>query len=223
MKIQRFTTEQEITISFEDLSLNAIIEIPEEATGLVIFAHGSGSGRQSPRNLHVARTLNGAGFGTVLMDLLTQDEEAVDEQTLEYRFDIDLLADRIVHVTDWLLNNLESHFSIGYFGASTGAAAALVAAAQRPDVVSAIVSRGGRADLAEPVLHLIKIPTLLIVGGNDTAVIGMNEYAAKLLAGPKHIAIVAGATHLFEEKGKLDEVAQLASEWFTKYLIQTDR
>jgi putative phosphoribosyl transferase len=185
---------------------------------IVLFAHGSGSGRHSPRNRQVAETLQKAGLGTLLFDLLTKDEERIDEQTAHLRFDIGLLADRLVAATDWLQEHV-GNAKIGYFGASTGAAAALVAAAKRQDVVRAVVSRGGRPDLAEKYLDQVNAPTLLIVGGDDHPVIGMNQEAFdKLKIKDKRLEIVPGATHLFEEPGKLEDVARLARGWFECYM-----
>jgi dienelactone hydrolase len=210
---------QEITLNLGLIKLGATLDIPQDARGMVLFAHGSGSSRFSPRNTHVAGTLTDAGLGTILIDLLTREEENIDEQTLEYRFDIDLLSERVVAATDWLTSNDETKdLGIGYFGASTGAAAALVAAAQRPDVVKAVVSRGGRPDLAEHALSKVLAPTLLIVGGDDYIVIDLNNYAARLLRAENELVIIPGATHLFEEPGKLDEVAEHARNWFLKYL-----
>jgi dienelactone hydrolase len=186
----------------------------------VLFAHGSGSGRHSPRNRFVARQFRTAGLATLLIDLLTEEEEAVDRHTAHLRFDIGLLADRLVGATDWLADNLKtSGLSVGYFGASTGGGAALVAAARRPDRVSAVVSRGGRPDLAGEALPAVRAPTLLIVGGDDTPVIDLNGQAlVQLGASVKKLIIVPGASHLFEELGKLEEVARLAADWFTRYL-----
>jgi pimeloyl-ACP methyl ester carboxylesterase len=197
--------------------------------GIVLFAHGSGSSRNSPRNKYVANVLHDAGFGTLPFDLLTEDEETVDEQTAHLRFDIKLLANRLAGATDWLLKTLHTHdtkkhYLIGYFGASTGAAAALVAAVLKQDVVKAIVSRGGRPDLAGDYLEQVRAPTLLIVGGHDAKVIKLNEEAYNRLKSlkdtEKRLVIVPGATHLFEEPGKLEAVAQLARDWFTRYLVQ---
>jgi len=193
--------------------------IPAQSTGLVVFAHGSGSSRHSSRNQYVARVLRDSGLATLLFDLLTMDEEAEDLITGRLRFDIDLLAQRLVGTTDWLQSNqATSHLRLGYFGASTGAAAALVAAAERGDIVRAVVSRGGRPDLAEPFLDRVKTPTLLIVGGQDFPVIDMNRKALANLSIEKKLVIVPGATHLFEEAGALEQVAKLASDWFGKYL-----
>jgi len=186
--------------------------------GIVFFAHGSGSSRNSPRNRYVASTLQNAGLGTLLFDLLTMDEERIDERTGQLRFDIGLLADRLAAATDWLAKRA-GNAKIGYFGASTGAAAALVAAAKKQEIVRAVVSRGGRPDLAGQYLDKVRAPTLFIVGGNDRPVIGMNQEAFdKLKIKDKKIEIVPGATHLFEEPGKLQDVARLARGWFERYL-----
>lgn len=186
--------------------------------GIVLFAHGSGSSRHSPRNRQVAGTLQKAGLGTLLFDLLPKEEEKIDEQTTHLRFDIGLLADRLAAATDWL-TKCASNAKIGYFGASTGAAAALVAASKKQDAVRAVVSRGGRPDLAGQHLDRVRVPTLLIVGGNDHHVIGMNQEAFdRLKIKDKRLEIVPGATHLFEEPGKLEEVARLARSWFECYL-----
>ena len=223
--------EQSIKISISSVSLSGDLDIPDGTQGVVLFAHGSGSGRHSPRNRYVAKVLQEAGVGTLLFDLLTEDEELIDEQTRHLRFDIGLLADRLVGATDWLLQRFDASNSddilpsIGYFGASTGAAAAVVAAAKRADIVKAVVSRGGRPDLAgDEYLNQVRAPTLLLVGGNDGPVIGLNQEAydkLKLLKeDEKRLTIVPGATHLFEEPGKLEQVAQLASEWFGSFLKQ---
>jgi putative phosphoribosyl transferase len=209
----------EIAMQLGDIKLGATLEIPKDARGLVVFVHGSGSSRFSPRNMHVAHYLNDAGLATLLMDLLTGREEEIDDQTLEYRFDIDLLSERVGGAVEWLKNNSQTRdLNIGLFGASTGAAAALVAAAQKPEFVGAVVSRGGRPDLAQDFLPRVKSPTLLIVGGNDTVVIALNEEASEMLICEHGLAIVPGASHLFEEPGKLDLVAQHAKNWFLKYL-----
>ncbi|MGR4868175.1 dienelactone hydrolase family protein [Variovorax sp. LARHSF232] len=199
-------------------TLDADLNLPEAPRGLVLFAHGSGSSRFSPRNRQVARALNAAGLATLLADLLTPDEERVDERTRQLRFDIGLLAQRLAGLTDWLRTSGPTHVEIGYFGASTGAGAALVAAAQRPDVVRAVVSRGGRPDLAGPALERVAAPTLLIVGGNDDVVIDLNRQALALLRSKKHMEIVPGATHLFEEPGTLEAVSALARDWFLRHL-----
>jgi dienelactone hydrolase len=186
----------------------------------VLFAHGSGSGRHSPRNRHVARVLNEAKLATLLIDLLTPEEEVLDRLIAHLRFDIDLLARRLVHATDWLTHQSDTRrLRIGYFGASTGAAAALLAAAELPDLVGAVVSRGGRPDLAGPALPRVRAPTLLIVGGNDVQVIQLNRIALAQMLCEKQLVIIPGATHLFEEPGALDEVARLAREWFRRHLV----
>jgi len=211
--------QRALRISVGSATLDADLALPTGAAGLVLFAHGSGSSRFSRRNRAVAQQLNEAGLATVLADLLTPEEEAVDERTSHLRFDIPLLAQRLVGATDWLLAHPRTgRLPVGLFGASTGAGAALVAAAQRPDAVAAVVSRGGRPDLAGPALAQVRAPTLLIVGGADVPVIGLNEQALALLAGEKQLVIVPGATHLFEEPGALDEVAMLARDWFQQHL-----
>jgi dienelactone hydrolase len=193
--------------------------------GIVIFAHGSGSSRHSPRSKYVAQVLNNAGIATLVVDLLTIEEEVVDNLTKEHRFNIELLAQRLVSCTDWTLQNPElKHLKIGYFGASTGAAAALVAAVARPNVISAIVSRGGRPDLAgKAVLDQIEAPTLLIVGENDNTVIELNQNALSLLRRiekKKKLILIPKATHLFEEEGALEEVARRASGWFECFFLE---
>jgi putative phosphoribosyl transferase len=211
--------ERVVSVAAGRVAVEGNLTMPEDARGLVLFAHGSGSSRYSPRNRYVARLLNEAKLATLLIDLLTEEEEAVDEQTGHLRFDIQLLAERLVDTTDWLTQNEETRrLRLGYFGASTGAAAALVAAAERPSLVHAIVSRGGRPDLAWGALPYVRAPTLLIVGGNDIEVIRMNQAAFDRLRCEKRLAIVPGATHLFEESGALDEVARLAREWFERHL-----
>jgi len=211
--------EHLVSVTAGEVKLEGNLVIPDHATGIVIFAHGSGSSRHSPRNRYVAEVLQQAGLATLLIDLLTLEEEEIDLRTRHLRFDIGLLASRLVGATDWLTQNPDTrHLKVGYFGASTGGGAALVAAAERPEAVQAIVSRGGRPDLAGSALPHVKAPTLLIVGGYDTPVIAMNEDALAKLRSPKRLEIVPKATHLFEEPGKLAAVAQLASEWFTKYL-----
>jgi len=199
--------------------LDGDLQVPVHARAIVVFAHGSGSGRHSPRNRFVADVLVRAGLATLLIDLLTRQEEIVDMQNAELRFDIRLLAERLGAVTDWLAaESATVALSIGYFGASTGAAAALIAAADRLQTVRAIVSRGGRPDLAMPVLPRIQQPTLLIVGGADEVVIDLNRQAFDALVRTKQLVIVPGATHLFEEAGALEQVASLASEWFSRFL-----
>jgi dienelactone hydrolase len=212
--------ERLVWVRAGSITLEGNVTMPHQAEGVVLFAHGSGSGRHSPRNRAVARELQNAGLATLLIDLLTPEEELVDLRTRQLRFDIGLLAERLVAATDWLHDQEETRdLAIGYFGASTGAGAALVAAAERPDEVAAIVSRGGRPDLAGEALSRVKAPTLLIVGGADMPVIGMNEEAMAQLRAPTRLAIVPGATHLFEEKGALEQVARLARDWFLRYLI----
>jgi dienelactone hydrolase len=188
--------------------------------GIVLFAHGSGSSRHSPRNRRVAQQLQQAGLGTLLMDLLTADEEQVDLRSRELRFNIGLLARRLVGAVDWLADRFGGELPMGLFGASTGAAAALVAAAERPSQVAAVVSRGGRPDLAGPALDRVSAPTLLIVGGADPQVLTLNRQAAERLAAPHRLEVVPGAGHLFEEPGALEEVARLAGAWFSTHLQQ---
>jgi putative phosphoribosyl transferase len=215
----RLAKVSEVQIGAGSVLLNGELNIPENATGIVLFAHGSGSSRHSPRNQHVARMIRDAGVATLLFDLLTREEEAIDNYTREFRFDINLLARRLVAATKWLAGQTEtSHLRPGYFGASTGGGAALVAAAEIGEKIGAVVSRGGRPDLAGAALSRVKAPTLLIVGGLDVPVIRMNEEAYVQLRCQKELKIVAGATHLFEEPGKLDEVANLAAEWFLTHL-----
>ena len=213
--------ERLVRVAAGSVTLEGNLTLPEGAAGIVLFAHGSGSSRHSPRNRYVARLLNQAKLATLLVDLLTSDEEAIDMRTAQLRFDIGLLAERLVAVTDWLTQYRDTrHLRVSYFGASTGAAAALVAAAERRDVVGAVVSRGGRPDLAGPALPRVRAPTLLIVGGNDFQVIELNRAALAQLRCEKQLVIVPGATHLFEEPGTLDEVARLAREWFERHLKQ---
>lgn len=212
----------EIQIPINSITLEGNLTIPEGAKGIVIFAHGSGSSRFSSRNRYVAQELQKESLGTLLFDLLTAEEERIDMITAHLRFDIDLLAHRLVSVTTWLLSNPETkNLNIGYFGASTGAAAALIAAKVNANIIKAVVSRGGRPDLAEKVLQDVKAPTLLIVGGEDYQVIEMNQWALdQLKVEKKELKIVPGATHLFEEPGTLEEVANLAGEWFKRYLLE---
>ena len=201
------------------VTLEGNLSIPDRARAVILFAHGSGSSRHSPRNRFVARVLTDAGLATLLTDLLTADEEEVDEVTRHLRFDITLLAQRLVAITDCLALQPEAQeMQIGYFGASTGAAAALVAAAERPAVVGAIVSRGGRPDLAGPALPRVRAPTLLIVGGHDFPVLELNRQALRELRVEAELSIVPGATHLFEEPGALEDVARLSAQWFTRHL-----
>lgn len=216
------TQRDETSIHLADrVTLHADLGYPPsgEPTGVVVFVHGSGSSRHSPRNRHVAEVLQEAGLGTLLLDLLTADEERIDVVTREYRFNIPLLADRVVEVVDWVRSGPTlSSQAIGLFGASTGAAAALIAAAARPSDVGAVVSRGGRPDLAEESLSQVQAPTLLIVGGNDPVVVELNRQAQSAMTAETSLEIVPGATHLFEEPGALDIVADLAANWFTRYL-----
>ena len=201
------------------ISLEGDLTIPEGATRIVLFAHGSGSSRFSPRNRAVAETLTGAGFAALLFDLLTETEETAEQTGGMLRFDITLLAERLVAATQWVAENPATHgLPIGYFGASTGAAAALVAAAGLPDLIKAVVSRGGRPDLAGHALTRVRAPTLLLVGGNDHAVIEMNRTALDQLRCSKHLEIVPGASHLFEEPGALEDVGRHARDWFERHL-----
>src|SRR6266498_380217 len=205
----------EVRIPAGRATLNGNLSIPENATALVLFVHGSGSSRHSPRNQFVARTLNNAGLGTLLFDLLTPEEEAIDARTAELRFNIKLLAERLVHATKWAKQQEQTRdLRIGYFGSSTGGGAALVAAAEDQQDVGAVVSRGGRPDLAGEALPKVQAPTLLIVGGNDDVVIELNEQARDRMRCEVKLEIVPGATHLFEEPGALEKVAKLASHWF---------
>jgi dienelactone hydrolase len=198
--------------------LEGDLHVPAGARGLVLFAHGSGSSRHSPRNRYVAEQLHGAGLATLLMDLLTREEEVAEARTGHLRFDIGLLAERLLAASDWLTARDETRaLPLGYFGASTGAAAALVAAAERSDV-RAVVSRGGRPDLAGDALPRVRAATLLIVGGDDVPVIALNRQAFAQIRAEKHLVIVPGASHLFEEPGTLERVARLAAEWFTDHL-----
>jgi putative phosphoribosyl transferase len=211
--------ERQVEIPSGRRKLSGILRVPAGAGGVVAFAHGSGSGRFSPRNQFVARALEEGGLATLLLDLL-EEEEAEDREKV---FDIELLAERLQSAGDWLAQEPQTHaLRLGYFGASTGAGAALVAAARNPATVAAVVSRGGRPDLADASLPAVQAPTLLIVGGNDDVVIELNERALRLLRCPKQLVIVPGATHLFEEPGTLEEVAHLAKEWFIRYLLFVD-
>jgi putative phosphoribosyl transferase len=211
--------EQLVQVPAGSVTLEGNLTLPEESRAIVLFAHGSGSSRHSPRNRYVARVLNEAKLATLLIDLLTLHEEVVDARTAQLRFDIDLLAERLVDATDWLTQFPDTkHLRIGYFGASTGAAAALAAAAVRPDAVRAIVSRGGRPDLAGAALTRVQAPTLLIVGEHDDQVVQLNRQALAQLRCEKRLVIVPGATHLFEEPGALGEVARLARDWFQRHL-----
>jgi putative phosphoribosyl transferase len=208
-----------VTIPIEGAELEATLAVPERAGGIVLFAHGSGSGRHSPRNRYVADQLVRASFGTLLLDLLTQVEERHDRATAELRFDIDLLAGRLVAAMDWLARDDRiGTLPVGLFGASTGAAAALIAAVERAERVAAVVSRGGRPDLAGDALEKVTAPTLLIVGERDREVLGLNTEAAGRMPNPATIEVIARASHLFEEEGALERVAELAIEWFAAHL-----
>ncbi len=208
-----------VRIGAGPVGLEGSLTIPESATGLVVFAHGSGSSRHSPRNRFVAESLRRQGLGTLLIDLLTEEEEHVDVRTSQLRFDIDMLAGRLVAAADWLSRrDATRHLRIGFFGASTGAGAALVAAAERPDLIGAVVSRGGRPDLAGAALARVAAPTLLIVGGEDDVVIDLNRAALTRMRCEVRLEIIPGATHLFEEPGALARVADLAGAWFSRHL-----
>jgi putative phosphoribosyl transferase len=213
----------EVSVPVGDAVLDGDLVGPEGTQGLVLFAHGSGSSRHSPRNRQVAATLNRAGIGTLLIDLLTPAEEDAERMTGEYRFDIELLGRRLIAAIDWLRRERNLSLPMGLFGASTGAAAALLAAADRPDDVAAVVSRGGRPDLAGAALARVLAPTLLIVGGADPQVLELNRRALELLRAPvRQLVIVPGATHLFEERGALETVARLAADWFAQHLVGQD-
>ena len=211
-------TQTSVKIELDDVVLSGDLLVPKKSQGIVLFVHGSGSSRFSPRNKRVAKLLNHAGLATLLFDLLTPQEETIDKLSAEYRFNIDLLASRVVNTLNWLQEKMNKSLSAGLFGASTGAAAALIAAAQLPDEIDAVVSRGGRPDLAREYLHLVKASTLLIVGGNDTTVIELNRSAFDLLKVEKKLEIIRGASHLFEEPGALEIVAQLSIDWFSRFL-----
>ena len=212
-------SERLVQVGAGSVVLEGNLGVPENAQGVVLFAHGSGSSRHSSRNRFVARQLREAGLATLLIDLLTQDEEQVDMRTRHLRFDIGLLAERLVGAAEWLARDPDTAgLRVGLFGASTGGGAALVAAAERPDAIGAVVSRGGRPDLAGPALPRVQAPTLLIVGGNDVPVIGMNQDAMARMQTEVRLEIVPGATHLFEEPGALEEVARLARDWFVRHL-----
>lgn len=218
------TEVRAILVSADSVKLHGDLAIPKDARGIVLFAHGSGSGRHSPRNKYVAQILQKNGLATLLIDLLTEEEEKIDDYTAHLRFDIGLLAKRLSGATNWLIKNPDTeNLNIGYFGASTGAAAALVASVDHQDTINAIVSRGGRPDLAGSSLPNVKAPTLLIVGGDDVQVIEMNEEAMRLLKIEKKLVIIPGATHLFEEPGTLEEVARFAANWFVSHLIKPNK
>jgi dienelactone hydrolase len=216
--------EVPVRLDMGQVTLEGNLSVPDGARGVVLFAHGSGSSRRSPRNRFVAQQLASANLATLLIDLLTEEEERAEMSTRRLRFDIDLLAERLVGATDWLAADTRTAtVPVGYFGASTGGGAALVAAAERPKRVAAVVSRGGRPDLAGNALPRVTAPTLLIVGGEDEPVIELNEWAlVRLGSRVKRLEIVPGATHLFEEPGALEEVANLAADWFTHYLVSAD-
>jgi putative phosphoribosyl transferase len=218
---QPLPVPSDITIALPGANLEGALAVPEPALGIVLFAHGSGSSRHSPRNRFVAEYLQQAGLATLLMDLLTKEEDAIDQYTRQHRFDIDLLAERLAGAIDWLAQNPPTRgLPIGLFGASTGAAAALRAAAVRPDVVAAVVSRGGRPDLADEALEQVQAPTLLIVGAMDTQVIPLNASALDRMHGLRELVLVPGATHLFEEPGTLAEASRLARDWFLRQLAR---
>ena len=215
----KVSDERIVSVRAGDATLEGALVVPDGARGVVLFAHGSGSSRHSPRNVHVADELQAGGLGTLLLDLLTPTEEHVDLATRELRFDIVLLAERLVGAIEWLSNQETTRtLPLGLFGASTGAAGALVAAARRPDRVGAVVSRGGRPDLAGADLPSVKAPTLLIVGGNDPVVIDLNRRAMARMTAPLQLEIIPRATHLFEEPGTLEQVARLARDWFVRHL-----
>jgi dienelactone hydrolase len=213
------STEPVVEVPLGEVTLAGALSVPPAARGVVVFAHGSGSGRFSPRNRAVAGVLAEAGLATLLMDLLTPAEEAEDLRTGRLRFDVRLLGERVIGAIDWLASHAAvGELAVGCFGASTGAAAALIAAAERPERVGAVVSRGGRPDLARDALPRVTAATLLIVGGRDTEVIALNRFAQSLLAGESRLEIVPGAGHLFEEPGALERVAVLARDWFLEHL-----
>jgi putative phosphoribosyl transferase len=221
-KMEIAKTEERIPavkIAAGKITLDGYLNIPGNASGIVLFAHGSGSSRYSPRNQYVARKLNDSGLATLLFDLLTSKEDIEDRITAQYRFDVTLLAHRLIQATDWVTQRPDTtKLRVGYFGASTGAAVALIAAAVKQELVKAVVSRGGRPDLAMTSLPQVKAPTLLIVGGEDSAVIRLNARALEELTADKRMILVPGATHLFEEPGALQKVAGLAADWFVRYL-----
>jgi pimeloyl-ACP methyl ester carboxylesterase len=215
----RHAVHEAVRIEAPAVTLDGDLRVPDGAAGLVVFAHGSGSSRFSRRNRAVAGALEEGGFATLLLDLLTREEEAIDERTREYRFDIDLLGRRVIGATDWVQARPDLHrLPIAYFGASTGAAAALIAAAARPELTRAVISRGGRPDLAGDALPIVHAPTLLIVGGDDEPVVALNREAMHRMRAPVELEIVEGATHLFEEAGALEQVARLATDWCRRHL-----
>jgi putative phosphoribosyl transferase len=211
--------ESALKIPVGSVEVEGSLFLPSDAKGVVVFAHGSGSSRFSPRNQYVAKEFNKASMGTLLFDLLTADEEEEDAVTAEYRFNISLLTQRLMGATEWLKNDAQTkNLALGYFGASTGAAAALIAAAKLPGDVAAVVSRGGRPDLAGEYLAQVRAPMLLLVGGWDEEVIGLNRQAQSQMTNENKLVIIPGATHLFEEPGKLEEVAKFSTEWFKRFL-----
>ncbi len=220
----RLSPNHEVMIESPEVALRAVLGIPEDARSIVLFAHGAGSSRHSQRNQYIAQKLQNAGFATLLMDLLTEDEERIDAYTARLRFDIPLLAGRLESATGWLLSQEQTKdFDIGYFGADTGAAVTLVAAIQRPEAVRAIVSRGGRPDLAFNVLPEVKPPVQFLVGGKDQILVDVHREAAKRLTTEHNLVIVPGASHLFEEPGKLDMVARRTEGWFARYMRTSHR
>jgi len=215
------SNQNDLKIPVGEVILEGSLTLPSDAHSVVLFAHGSGSGRFSPRNQYVGKEFNKAKIGTLLFDLLTREEEDEDMVTAEYRFNIGLLAERLIGATLWLKSDrLTKSCLLGYFGASTGAAAALIAAAKLPNDIAAVVSRGGRPDLAANYLSKVVAPTLLLVGGLDIEVIELNREAMAKMTAQKKLVIVPGATHLFEERGKLEEVAKLSINWFLRYLVK---
>lgn len=216
----RGMNERQVRVGTGGVVLDGGFAVPDGARGVVLFAHGSGSSRHSPRNRFVAEALREGALATLLLDLLSPEEEAADARTRQLRFDIALLAERLVGAIDWLAHQAAARgLPVGIFGASTGGGAALVAAAERPDAVGAVVSRGGRPDLAGDALPMVRAPSLLIVGGDDEAVLGLNRRAMARMSAPVTLEIVPGATHLFEEPGALEQVARLARDWFVRYLV----
>jgi putative phosphoribosyl transferase len=216
----RGMNEQQVRVRAGGVVLDGGFAVPDGARGVVLFAHGSGSSRHSPRNRFVAEALREGALATLLLDLLSPEEEAADARTRQLRFDIALLSGRLVGAIDWLAHQAGARgLPVGLFGASTGGGAALVAAAERPDAVGAVVSRGGRPDLAGDALPMVRAPSLLIVGGDDEAVLGLNRRAMARMSAPVTLEIVPGATHLFEEPGALEQVARLARDWFVRYLV----
>lgn len=219
MVAKKSGVEAEITIKLPKLSLNGFLHIPPDAKGIVLFAHGSGSTRFSPRNQLVARFLNEGRVATLLFDLLTPQEEEIDNRTRELRFNIPLLAERLIETAEWAADYPDlHHLKVGFFGSSTGAAAALIGAAELGERVGAVVSRGGRTDLAGQALPRVRCPTLFIVGGSDFGVVELNQHSFALLTCKKKLEIVPGATHLFEEPGALEQVGRMATLWFAEYL-----